>query len=182
MAHASEQMPYFIKPSVNLADEDKIEAYLQVQFELNALLGDEQDILVIMSSMNCILKSHLPYYYWVGFYISHGDMLKVGPYQGTLGCIDIAMGKGVCGRVAQSKQTIVVDDVHALDQGADHIACDPNSQSEIVVPVLNSDGALIAVFDVDSSRKSSFNHIDQQYLEQLINQFFTERTLTSVFA
>ena len=92
------------------------------------------------------------------------------------------MGKGVCGRVAQSKQTIVVDDVHALDQGADHIACDPNSQSEIVVPVFNSDGTLIAVFDVDSSRKSSFNHIDQQYLEQLINQFFAERTLTSVFA
>lgn len=182
MAHASEQMPYFIKPSVNLADADKIKAYLQVQSELNALLRDEQDILVIMSSMNCILKTNLPYYYWVGFYLAHGDILKVGPYQGTLGCIDIAMGKGVCGRVAQSKQTIIVDDVHALDQGADHIACDPNSHSEIVLPVFNSSGVLIAVFDVDSTLTSSFNHIDQEYLEQLLHQLFAERTLTSVFA
>ena len=67
MAHAAEQMPYFIKPSLNLSDEDKIQAYQNVQSELGALLGEEQDILVIMSSINCILKSHLPYYYWVGF-------------------------------------------------------------------------------------------------------------------
>jgi GAF domain-containing protein len=182
MAHASEQMPYFIKPSLNLSDQAKTEAYQNVQSELSLLLGDEQDILVIMASINCILKSHLPYFYWVGFYIAHGDLLKVGPYQGTLGCIDIAIGRGVCGRVAQSRETIIVDDVHALVQGADHIACDPNSHSEIVLPVFNSEGALIAVFDVDSTLKSSFNHIDQENLEQLLRQFFTERTLTSVFA
>jgi len=69
MAHASEQMPYFIRPSINLSDEDKIEAYKNVESNLSALLGEEQDILVIMSSINCILKSHLPYYYWVGFYL-----------------------------------------------------------------------------------------------------------------
>ena len=182
MAHAAEQMPYFIKPSLNLSDEDKIQAYQNVQSELGALLGEEQDILVIMSSINCILKSHLPYYYWVGFYIVHGDILKVGPYQGTLGCIDIAIGRGVCGRVAQSKQTIIVEDVHALDQGSAHIACDPNSHSEIVLPVFNEDRELIAVFDVDSTLKESFNHIDQQYLEGILNKFFQQRKLTSVFA
>jgi len=182
MAHASEQMPYFIRPSINLSDEDKIEAYKNVESNLSALLGEEQDILVIMSSINCILKSHLPYYYWVGFYIVHGDILKVGPYQGTLGCIDIPIGRGVCGRVAQSQQTIIVEDVHALAQGADHIACDPNSHSEIVLPIINEDHELIAVFDVDSTLKASFNHIDQQYLEVILSKFFQQRKLTSVFA
>lgn len=179
MAHASAEMPYFINPSVNLDKTTKSDAYKKALAELKALLEGESDITVIMSSINCILKTNLSYYYWVGFYISDGQQLKVGPYQGTLGCLDIAFGQGVCGRVAANGQTIIVEDVHALAQGSDHIACDPNSQSEIVVPVLNSQGELIAVFDVDSSAKGSFDEIDQQYLEHIMSQFFSKRSLTS---
>ncbi len=175
MAQASADMPYFINPSVNCKQSKKIEAYDHAMTELLALLEGESDLIVIMSSINCILKTHFNYYYWVGFYISDGQKLKVGPYQGTLGCLDISIGRGVCGRVAATGKTIIVDDVHALDQGKDHIACDPNSQSEIVVPVMNSEGNLIAVFDVDSSVKGSFDEIDQQYLEHIMSVFFTER-------
>ena len=179
MAHASADMPYFINPSINLDRSQKVEAYNNALNELSALLDGESDITVIMSSINCILKTNLSYFYWVGFYIAHGSALKVGPYQGTLGCLDIEFGRGVCGRVAQSESTIRVDDVHALSQGKDHIACDPNSQSEIVVPVRNNRGKLIAVFDVDSSVKNSFDDIDQKYLEQIMTQFFSKRELTS---
>lgn len=179
MAHAPEQMPYFINPSKNLSKEEKIAAYEKSAQELQALLAGETDVILKMVSINCILKTNMPYYYWVGFYCVQGDSkLMVGPYQGTLGCFYIDFKKGVCGAVADSKKTKIVAEVHALSQGDEHIACDPNSQSEIVLPVFNNEDQLIAVFDVDSSQTHSFDEVDQHYLELILKAHFSENPLT----
>ena len=108
-------------------------------------------------------------------------MLTVGPYQGTLGCLHIAFGKGVCGTVAASQTTKIVDEVHLLAEGEDHITCDPNSQSEIVVPVFDKDKNLLAVFDVDSTQTHSFNEIDQKYLEAILQEHFEVDDLVKMY-
>src|SRR5438094_9585507 len=102
-----------------------------------------------MSTINSVLAHRFPHFFWTGFYRVCGDRLVVGPYIGTVGCLQIEFGRGVCGTAAAQRKTLVVADVH---QFPGHIACDPNSKSEIVVPVLDRDGALIAVLDVDSDR------------------------------
>lgn len=174
---ASAIMPYFIKPSINLDTAAKKEAYEQALLEINANLEGETHFIIKMVTINCLLKTHLPYYYWVGFYLVHNNALIVGPYQGTLGCLHIDFSRGVCGKAAREEKTQLVADVHALAQGTAHIACDPNSQSEIVVPVFNNKKELIAVFDVDSTVKNSFDEIDQFYLEKLLKYHFEETQL-----
>jgi GAF domain-containing protein len=169
---ASAEMPYFIKPSVNLSPEDKHEAYRAAAQAIDANLQGENDPVLKMVTINCLLKTFLPYYYWVGFYLVKDGRLSVGPYQGTLGCLHIDFGRGVCGKAASTRATQLVPDTHALAQGTEHIACDPNSQSEIVVPVFNAADELIAVFDVDSTLKGSFDEIDQQYLEEMLQRHF----------
>lgn len=175
---ASAEMPYFINPSKALGRNEKIEAYEQAIQAIDANLMGETDQILKMVTINCLLKTYLPYYYWVGFYQVKNGKLMVGPYQGTLGCLHIDFSKGVCGKAARTKETQIVTEVHALAQGTDHIACDPNSQSEIVVPVLDTKGELLAVFDVDSTVVGSFDEIDQQYLEKLLQKHFAEGTLT----
>lgn len=166
-------MPYFIKPSVNLDPASKRAAYEQATAAIHANLEGETDTTLKMATINCLLKTFLPYCYWVGFYVKSGPRrLSVGPYQGTLGCLHIPYDKGVCGRAAREGTTQIVADTHALQQGTDHIACDPNSQSEIVVPVFDSSGQLIAVFDADSTLKHSFDEADQAYLERLMAAAF----------
>ncbi len=174
---ASQEMPYFINPSKNLGVDEKKAAYEMAVMAIDANLDSESHMILKMSTINCILKTYLPYYYWVGFYLVHEGKLIVGPYQGTLGCLHIDFSKGVCGKAAREEKTQLVADVHALAQGTAHIACDPNSQSEIVVPVFDNDKKLIAVFDVDSSLKNSFDEIDQQFLEAILERHFTKRPL-----
>ena len=169
---ASATMPYFIKPSRNLDAGEKRTAYAAARSAILATLGDERDETVIMVTLNCLLKTNLPYYFWVGFYEVVGERLEVGPYQGTLGCLMIDFGRGVCGKAARTRQTQVVRDTHALAEGTEHIACDPNSRSEIVVPVLDAHNELIAVFDVDSTLEGSFDATDRHYLERLLGEWF----------
>jgi len=170
---ASAEMPYFIKPSINMNTATKNAAYQQAILEIDATLAGETNTILKMVSINCLLKTHLTYYYWVGFYLLSGEQkLSVGPYQGTMGCLHIDFSKGVCGRAAREKKTQIVPDCHALDQGTAHIACDPNSQSEIVLPVFNERKELIAVFDVDSSLKNSFDEVDKEYLEKILKKHF----------
>ena len=171
---ASAEMPYFIKPSVNVEKVQKKELYEQAIQGIKAnMLGEEDNDILKMVTINCLLKTFLPYYYWVGFYLVSGkEKLSVGPYQGTLGCLHIPFSRGVCGKAAREKKTQLVENTHILEEGAEHISCDPNSRSEIVVPVLNGKGELIAVFDVDSTLEASFDEIDQQYLEALMNDVF----------
>ena len=169
---ASSEMPYFIRPSLNLSSDEKLHAYQKAAQEIDSQLCPEDDVILKMATINCLLKTHLPYYYWVGFYIVRNGRLEVGPYQGTLGCLYIDYSRGVCGRCARERITQIVEDCHALEQGVAHIACDPNSQSEIVVPVFDISHELIAVFDVDSTLKGSFDEIDQQYLEKIMQMHF----------
>ena len=170
---ATQEMPYFIKPSINLESADKQAAYEQASLGIDANLEGETNLILKMSTINCILKTYLPYFYWVGFYIVNDGRLSVGPYQGTLGCLHIDFSKGVCGRAAREQKTQLVEDVHALAQGTAHIACDPNSQSEIVVPVFDKNKNLIAVFDVDSTVKNSFDEIDKAFLEAILEKHFS---------
>ncbi|OIP00103.1 MAG: hypothetical protein AUJ98_09120 [Bacteroidetes bacterium CG2_30_33_31] len=147
---------------------------LQIKSMLEGLTNNISKMATIVE----VLKSNIPYFYWVGFYLSDKDRLSIGPYQGTHGCIFIDYNKGVCGRVASQRKTIIVDDIQALNdkQGASkgelHISCDARSQSEIALPVVAKNGNLIAVFDVDSLSKKAFATIDQEYLEMILKEHF----------
>ena len=171
---ASSTMPYFIKPSRALSPDQKRVVYAEARSAILATLGDEQDEVVRMVTVNCLLKTFIPYFYWVGFYLVRGErQLVIGPYQGTLGCLYIPFGRGVCGQVAESGESRIVDDCHALRQGKDHIACDPNSRSEIVLPVHRADGSLLGVFDVDSTQLGSFDELDRAALTELLAAVFS---------
>ncbi len=151
----------FVPASVNMTAEQKRVAYEASLQELSAVITAEDNMMVRMVTINCILKSKFSYYFWVGFYIKDGERLSVGPYQGTLGCKYIPFGKGVCGTAYQEGKTQVVRNVHEFPG---HIGCDSRSQSEIVVPVFNAAGEKIAVFDVDSTELHSFDEIDREFL------------------
>lgn len=174
---ASAEMPYFIKPSIHLSAQEKEQHYQEALAAIDANLEGEQHIVLKMSTICCLLKTFFPYYYWVGFYCMADGKLSVGPYQGTLGCLHIELGKGVCGKAALEQKTQIVPNVHALAQGNEHIACDPNSASEIVVPVFNQAGNLIAVFDVDSTLENSFDETDRAYLEKIMDKHFGQSLL-----
>ncbi|MEM6914537.1 MAG: GAF domain-containing protein, partial [Pseudomonadota bacterium] len=144
----------------------------QTAKEIAAVLEGEPNIIARMATVSCLLAQAFPENIWTGFYIvdpNKSGELVVGPYQGTLGCLRIAFGKGVCGAAAASLTTQVVDDVHAFDG---HIACDSRSVSEIVVPIVNAQGELIAVLDIDSPVPSTFDETDRQHLERIVEDVF----------
>ncbi|MBI1364868.1 MAG: GAF domain-containing protein [Alphaproteobacteria bacterium] len=158
--------------SIAPSAEEKARRYREASQEIAAVIEGETNLIARMASVSNILHHRFEYYYWTGFYLvdSHKtDELVIGPYQGTLGCLRIPFGQGVCGAAAQRRETIVVEDVL---QFAGHIACDPRSRSEIVIPVFDSGGRLIAVFDVDSDRKAMFDEADRRGLEAIMRQSF----------
>lgn len=130
--------------------------------------GETLDEIALMATINSVLAYRFPYYFWTGFYRMCGDRLVVGPYMGTVGCLQIEVGRGVCGTAAARRETIVVPDVN---QFPGHIACDANSKSEIVVPVFDRDRTLIAVFDVDSDQVDAFDEEDRVGLEKIARLF-----------
>jgi L-methionine (R)-S-oxide reductase len=130
--------------------------------------GDALDDIALMATIASVLAHQFPQFFWTGFYRVCGDRLVVGPYIGTVGCLQIEFGRGVCGTAAQRRQTMIVADVSTFP---DHIACDPNSKSEIVVPVFDRDGELIAVLDVDSDRLDAFDAEDAKGLEKIVRLF-----------
>ena len=172
--HATAELPYFARPSQRMTAAEKAAAYELVRTQLRAVLSPEASRTVRMVTINCLLKTAMTDYFWVGFYEWKDDHLEVGPYQGTLGCLTIEPHRGVCGKAARTRRTQVVADTHALTEGVEHIACDPNSRSEIVVPVLDGEGELIAVFDVDSTLENSFGEVDRRELEALLAEWFSE--------
>jgi GAF domain-containing protein len=147
----------------------KREAYAQLQAQLDSLLdGVGDDPIAAMSTMSCVLHQGFGHL-WTGFYRVVGPLLlRVGPYQGTLGCLEIQFGRGVCGTAATERRTVVVHDVEAFPG---HIACDGRSRSEIVVPVYDAKGQLIAVLDVDSAEPAAFDEEDARALEQVVSWF-----------
>lgn len=130
--------------------------------------GETLDEIALMATINSVLAQRFPYFFWTGFYRMCGDRLVVGPYIGTVGCLQIALGRGVCGTAAQKRETIIVPD---LTKFPGHIACDPNSKSEIVVPVFDREGALVAVLDVDADRLDAFDDDDRIGLEKIVRLF-----------
>lgn len=150
----------------------KPNAYAESYDEIVAIWSDEGgatlDEIALMATINSVLANRFPHYFWTGFYRVCGDRLVVGPYIGTVGCLQIAFGRGVCGTAAEKRETIIVPDV---TQFPGHIACDPNSKSEIVVPVFDRDAKLIAVFDVDSSELNAFDEEDRAGLERIVALF-----------
>ncbi len=123
---------------LRLSAEAKAERYRTVRAQVEATIEGEADLLACMTSVVCLLHNAFPYYFWTGFYRRvSADELLVGPYQGTLGCLRIRFGRGVCGACAAERRTVVIPDVHAFPG---HIACDAASASEIVVPVLDARG------------------------------------------
>lgn len=140
-------------------------AYDEVLDRIRLLLEGETDWVAAMATVACELKQGLDHYDWVGFYRAVGeDVLVIGPYQGTHGCLRIEVGRGVCGAAAAERRTVIVDDVREF---AGHIACDASTLSEIVVPVLRPDGSVLAVLDVDSNRRADFGEEDRAGLEEL---------------
>lgn len=157
---------------------DKHQAYQQAAQEIDAILQGETNMILKMATINCVLKEHLPYYFWVGFYCVNNGALMVGPYQGTLGCLHIPYSKGVCGRAARTEQVQIVQNVH---DDPEHVACDSRTNSEIVLPVWDNDGKLIAVFDIDSTELASFDEIDQSYLEKILDIHFQKNQLVKTY-
>jgi L-methionine (R)-S-oxide reductase len=155
--------------TLDLRDVPKDAAYSTLEAQIDSVLAGIDDPIAGMATISALVHhafSHL----WTGFYrvVEPGKLLRVGPYQGTLGCLDIEFGRGVCGTAAANGATVVVADVH---QFPGHITCDARSQSEIVVPVFDRDRRLIGVFDIDSDRKNAFGPEDQRGLERLMGWF-----------
>lgn len=147
--------------------QQKSATYERVMQDIQATLEGETDLLAAMVTMVCLLHQAFETFFWTGFYRRVGpDRLLIGPYQGTLGCLHISFDRGVCGACARSGRTVIVPDVH---QFPGHIACDPNSRSEIVVPVFDRAGGLMAVLDVDSDQYNTFDEVDRRYLEQIVS-------------
>jgi L-methionine (R)-S-oxide reductase len=146
----------------------KAARYAAVAEEIASVLAGEPNLTARMATVASMLANSFDHYFWTGFYMVDADKpneLVVGPYQGTLGCLRIAFGRGVCGTAAATRQTQLVEDVGAFPG---HIACDGHSRSEIVVPVTDAAGRLIAVFDVDSDRLAAFDDVDQAWLECIL--------------
>ena len=150
----------------------KAERYAQVAQEIAAVLEGEPNPTARMATVAAMLAATFEHYFWTGFYLvdpNRPGELVVGPYQGTLGCLRIPFGRGVCGTAAATGRTQLVPDVHAFPG---HIACDSRSASEVVVPVFDRDRRLVAVFDVDSEIPAAFDETDRAGLEAILGQVF----------
>ncbi|PGZ96611.1 GAF domain-containing protein [Bacillus pseudomycoides] len=140
------------------------EQYETVIKQLDALLAGESNVVANLANASALLNVFLQDINWVGFYVTEGNQLVLGPFQGLPACVRIPFGRGVCGVAAETKTTQLVADVH---QFPGHIACDAASNSEIVVPLIKND-EVIGVLDIDSPNKGRFDEIDQTYLEKFV--------------
>ena len=155
------------KLSVDLAALPKPELYAELVNQARALLANEPDRIAKAANFASLVFHGVPDLNWAGFYFYDGTELVVGPFQGKPACVRIAIGKGVCGTAAATRQSQLVPDVHAF---AGHIACDSASNSEIVVPLIKND-VLIGVWDVDSPTINRFEPEDLQGMEALAAEF-----------
>lgn len=146
---------------------DRAEGYRQLTAQAAALLSGEADRIANAANLSALIYHSLPEVNWAGFYFYDGRELVVGPFQGKPACVRIALGAGVCGTAAHTRRTQLVPDVHAYPG---HIACDADSRSEIVVPLIG-DGELVGVLDLDSPRVARFDETDRRGLESIAEVF-----------
>lgn len=147
-----------------------MQPYAEIEGRILALMDNEDDTISLMATVAAELYQAVEGFDWVGFYrVTEPGLLKIGPYQGGYGCLVIPFDKGVCGAAARTGETQRVDDVDAFPG---HIACAASTRSEIVVPVRNGAGDLIAVLDIDSDTPAFFKSDDQVFLEALMEKVF----------
>jgi GAF domain-containing protein len=145
---------------------DKQSLYRRLQRQIASLHGEADDAISVMANTVAALHEALACASWTGFYrVVAPDLLRVGPFQGPVACVEIPFGRGVCGAAAETLRTQVVPDVHAFPG---HIACDARARSEIVVPVLDVQRRLVAVLDIDSHQPASFDEEDRVGLESIV--------------
>ena len=157
-------------------DESKKEGrYQRIITQLDDLLTKTSDPIARMATIAAVLSHKFDYFFWCGFYFAHGDKMIVGPYQGPVAC-QVLKGTGVCLDAVKQNNSIVVPDVHKY---SGHIACDSRSNSEIVVPVRDGNGKIIAVLDVDSASFNSFDETDRKYLEIITSAIYTANQQTA---
>jgi len=145
----------------------KIALYRDLAAQLASLIEGEPDRVANAANMAALIYHGLPDLNWAGFYFTQGDELVLGPFQGQPACVRIAWAKGVCGTAAARGATVLVPDVHEFPG---HIACDPISQSELVVPLVEY-GRVTGVLDLDSPKRARFDATDQQGCEHLVSVF-----------
>jgi len=152
----------------DLRSHPRAEAYGIIARDAGAILEGVTDDVAAMSTIAALIHHSLGFL-WTGFYrVVAPGLLQVGPYQGSLGCIEIEFGRGVCGTAARDRKTVIVEDVEKFPG---HISCDSRSRSEIVVPVINGKGELIAVLDVDADVTGAFSADDKAGLEKIVEWF-----------
>ncbi|MCW5577907.1 MAG: GAF domain-containing protein [Dokdonella sp.] len=156
----------FAATHIEAASKD--EFYAELAQQACALLHGERDRVANAANFAALVWHALPAINWCGFYFFDGRELVVGPFQGKPACVRIALGKGVCGTAAQTRQTQLVADVNAF---AGHIACDGASRSELVVPLIDARGVLLGVWDVDSPELARFDAADRRGMERLCAAF-----------
>ncbi len=150
-----------LPPDASEADRAAHQAELHTR--IRGLLDGEDDAIAAMATVACELHHAFQAWHWTGFYRrTRPDLLVIGPYQGTHGCLRIPLDQGVCGAAARRNETLVVPDVHAFPG---HIACAASTRSEIVVPVHDPEGRVVAVLDVDSDLPGAFDARDAAFLE-----------------
>lgn len=142
---------------------DKIEKYNLLTEQIHALIEGETDSVAVMANV-CAAIHEAMGFWWTGFYRVKDGELILGPFQGSVACMHIGFGKGVCGTAWKEQRTVIVPDV---EQFPGHIACSSLSRSEIVVPVFSNTGEIVAVLDIDSKELSTFDETDQEYLERI---------------
>ena len=146
-----------------IIDMSKTEKYQELYKQLQSLLSGEDDQIANMANMSALIHETFGFW-WTGFYIVKGEQLVLGPFQGPIACTRIPYGKGVCGTAWQRQETIVVPDV---EEFPGHIACSSLSRSEIVVPIFR-DTSVYAVLDIDSKELATFDNIDKEWLEKIV--------------
>jgi L-methionine (R)-S-oxide reductase len=148
--------------SILIEGTTRSEKYESLLNQLKILIGDEQDLISILSNTTAVLKDTFGFF-WVGFYIVRNEVLKLGPFQGSIACMEIGFGKGVCGSSWQNKEIIIVPNV---DEFPGHIACSILTKSEIVIPVIK-ENKVVALLDIDSTTLADFTETDANYLNKL---------------
>lgn len=162
-----------INVNKNLSDEEIYQALIP---QIENLISVDEPIISSLSNITAALKESFDKISWVGFYFTKDSKLFLGPFQGKVACTSIEFGKGVCGTSALKKETIIVENVHEFPG---HIACDSGSNSEIVVPIIKNE-FVYGVLDLDSYQFSSFNQLDNKYLEIICNLISTKLPIEKI--
>ena len=141
----------------------RIEKYIAALREIEIRLEKGGDFIADLGNIAAVLKKRLGFF-WVGFYLIKDNRLVLGPFQGSPACVFLDIGEGVCGTCVKKKKTLIVPDVN---QFPGHVACDPNSKSEMVIPLFDQNQSIRGVLDIDSNRQNDFDEVDQKYLEKI---------------